>query len=125
MSVAYVDSSVLVARALGEDASAAMARRLRGHSVVVTSTLTEAEVSSALVREGVESALDPLHLVQVVGVEDSLKREIDAVLAAGYVKGADCWHLAVALRIAAARDLTFLTLDKRQRAVAKTLGFKT
>jgi hypothetical protein len=46
------------------------------------------------------------------------------LLDAGYVRGADCWHLATALYLAPdAGDLVFLTLDLRQRAVAKTLGF--
>lgn len=48
------------------------------------------------------------------------------MLAAGLVRGADCFHLAVALSLVAnPRDLTFLTLDKRQRDVAAALGFQT
>ena len=44
----------------------------------------------------------------------------------GYVRGADLWHLACALYVAASPgELTFLTLDERQRTVAKALGFKT
>lgn len=47
------------------------------------------------------------------------------VFAADYVKGADAWHLACALYAAGdPRDLTFLTLDRRQRTVARRLGFR-
>ena len=50
--------------------------------------------------------------------------EMDTVLEVGYLKGADLWHVATAL--AAARDpreMSFITLDERQRAVAAELGF--
>jgi len=40
------------------------------------------------------------------------------------VKGAHLWHLACALFLAPEpKDLAFLTLDKRQEAVARKLGF--
>ena len=47
------------------------------------------------------------------------------VLGAGYVCGADCWHLATALYLAGDRpgELSFVTLDHQQRAVAAELGF--
>ncbi|MDQ8165550.1 MAG: hypothetical protein P3A28_07330 [Gemmatimonadota bacterium] len=42
------------------------------------------------------------------------------------MSGADCSHLATALYLAPEQGaMTFLTLDSRQRAVAKVLGFKT
>jgi len=41
------------------------------------------------------------------------------------LKGADAWHLACALSIAEQpRKLAFLTLDRRQGAVARHLGFR-
>ena len=56
----------------------------------------------------------------------SLGAEIIRVLDAGYVRGADCWHLATALYLAPdPGELTFVTLDVRQREVAKALGFAT
>jgi hypothetical protein len=55
----------------------------------------------------------------------SLSAEIAAVLALGALPGADAWHLACALYVAEdRRDVAFLTLDERQRAVAKRLGFE-
>ena len=48
------------------------------------------------------------------------------VFAAGYVRGADSWHLATALHASAdPTELTFVTLDSSQRNVAKRLAFKT
>lgn len=54
-----------------------------------------------------------------------LHAEIARVLEAGYVRGADCWHLASALYLAREPEaLIFLTLDMRQLAVARKLGFQ-
>jgi len=40
------------------------------------------------------------------------------------LKGADLWHLACAVFLAAnPRELVFLTLDQRQKTVAAKLGF--
>ena len=50
--------------------------------------------------------------VQLIGTPDPLSDEIQAVLSAGYLRGADCWHVAAALNYTPARDLTFLSLDK-------------
>ena len=61
--------------------------------------------------------------MQFIGTPDPLSGEIQTVLSAGYLRGADCWHVAVALSYAPARDLTFLSLGRAQRAVAAQLGF--
>jgi hypothetical protein len=76
--------------------------------------------------------------VRSTGVIDSMRQrfvgERDAHVSfaivrrrfAGYLRGADCWHLATALYLAPnPSDLTFLTLDDTQRKIAKTLGFRT
>jgi len=120
---AYIDSSLVVAGVLGEPSHAELLRRVRRASVVVTSSLTEAEVASTMAREQFTPRWDPLSGIELVAAPASLATEIGMVLAAGYLRGADCWHLAVALHYAPARDLTFLTLNKPQRAVAKALGF--
>jgi hypothetical protein len=55
-----------------------------------------------------------------------LSTEITRVLSAGYLRGADLWHVATALYLRTdLPDIDFLTLDQPQRAVAATLGFKT
>ena len=56
----------------------------------------------------------------------SLRPEIERVLAAGSVRGADCMYLATALYLAPdPGELAFLTLDERQRVVAVQLGLAT
>ncbi len=55
-----------------------------------------------------------------------LSPEISRVLAAGYLHGADLWHLACALFLARTpRDLAFVTVDGRQQKAARALGFGT
>jgi hypothetical protein len=46
-----------------------------------------------------------------------------AILSIGYVRGADLWHLAVALFLDPKREIDFMTLDERQRDVSRKLGF--
>lgn len=109
--------------AFREPDAARIRRRLSGFDRVVTSVLTEAELASALKREGIELPASPLFGVKMLGAPDPLPVEIQEVLDAGYLRGADCWHVAVALNYSPDRELTFLSLDKAQRAVAAKLGF--
>ena len=54
-----------------------------------------------------------------------LEPELVRVLDHGYVRGADLWHLACALFVSPdTAELSFLTLDCRQRGVAESLGFR-
>lgn len=88
--------------------------------------LVEAELRSACRREGIPFGDAMLRQLELILPKRSLRPEFATVLAAGLVRGADCFHLAVALSLVAnPRDLTFLTLDKRQRDVAAALGFQT
>ncbi len=123
MKVAYADASVFASLAFRETDAARVRRRLAGFDRVVTSVLTEAELASALRREGIVLPESPLRGVQLIGAPDPLSLEIQEVLGAGYLRGADCWHVAVALNYSPDRDLTFFTLDKAQRAVAAQVGF--
>ena len=126
MSVAYVDSSVLVALAVGEPTRPMLARRMGEFSTLLSSNLLEAELRSALSRE--RRTLDRALLAGIEWVlpDRPLTSEFEAVLAAGHLRGADLWHVATALLIAEdLGSLTFLTLDQRQRAVAEALGFAT
>lgn len=119
-----MDSSVLVGHAFGEPAASAVVRRVRSFARVVSSPLLEAELLAALRREG--RALDErwLNGISLVPADRSLRAEVSAVLAAGYLRGADCWHVATALYVAQTPStLVFLTLDARQAQVASKLGF--
>lgn len=125
MSTAYLDTSCVVAAAFGEPGARPMISRRRTFSLVISSTLLEAELFSALRREQCELT-DAFHAdVALVAPDRALSDEIARVLGAGYVRGADCWHLATALYVAPdPSELTFLTLDLAQRKVAKALGFQ-
>jgi predicted nucleic acid-binding protein len=124
MKLAYVDTSCLVAVAFGEPGAAALARRFARFDVLAASDLLEAELRSAFVREGVEPQPALLGGLSWVVPDRPLHAEIARVLAAGYVRGADCWHLASALYLAEdPAAISFITLDERQAAVARALGF--
>jgi len=116
-----------VAIAFREPRARAVATRLRRFEQLLASNLLEAELRSALVREGVaDSGRDLLSWITWVYPNRPLTPEFDRIIAAGYVKGADLWHLATALFLApSGKGLSFLTLDGRQKVVAASLGFGT
>jgi predicted nucleic acid-binding protein len=124
VSAAYLDTSCLVAVAFGEPGHESLAARLDGVDQFFSSNLLEAELRAALRREGVgggEALIDGLSWVLP---DRPLTPEIEAVLGAGSLRGADAWHLACALYLSPdPGDLEFLTLDRRQGAVAASLGF--
>jgi hypothetical protein len=53
----------------------------------------------------------------------TLSAEMTTILSMGDVRGADLWHLAVALFLDPKREIDFMTLDERQRDVSRKLGF--
>lgn len=122
---AYIDSSCLVAIAFGEPGSSRLATRIRSFTTIAAHALLEAEVRSACTREDVPVPKAELDTIAWVEPGRTLSPEIDRVLSHGYLRGADCWHLAIALFLSPdPRQLTFLTLDNRQRGVARKMGFK-
>lgn len=126
MTGVFVDSSIVIALAFGEPGTAAVVKRLRSADRVLAAPLLEAEVSAACHREDRPVDEDLFAAIEWVHADRSLGPEIGRVLKAGDVRGADCWHLAVALFATPdPRQAAFLTLDARQRAVAKALGFST
>lgn len=126
MKVGYVDTSCMVAIALGEPGSEELADVLSSYDVLLASNLFEAELRATLRRESVdeEAALPPS--IRWVLPDRPLTPEIRRVLETGYVRGADTWHLACALYAAEVpREVAFLTLDGRQSEAAAALGFPT
>lgn len=124
MKAAYVDTSCLVAVAFAEAGSARLIRSLQSYEVLLSSNLLEAELRAAVRREN--TALDPgglLAAISWVHPDRPLTSEITTVLDRGYVRGADLWHLAVALFVDPQREIGFLTLDVRQREISNELGF--
>ena len=125
MKAAYVDTSCLVAIVMGETGWNNTARRLAGFDIVACHGLARAELWSACAREGLKAPNDLLDGFVDVTPPHGLAQEMSRVLEAGYVRGADCWHLATALYLAPnPSELVFLTLDEGQRTVAAALGFK-
>jgi predicted nucleic acid-binding protein len=124
MKTAYVDTSCLVAVAFGEAGSARLAKSLRSYDRLLASNLLEAELRSVFQRERI--AQEPTELVSAISwvhPDRTLSAEMTAILSIGYVRGADLWHLAVALFLDPKREIDFMTLDKRQRDVSRKLGF--
>lgn len=127
MKIAYIDSSVVVGL-LFEKASSSKAQEiLASADRLISGTLLEAEVRSAIRRERVEADLTQVFGgISWVFPERRLTVELERVLSIAYLRGADVWHLALALYVdPAASELTFLSLDQRQAAVAAELGFST
>lgn len=126
MSVAYVDTSCLIAVAFGEPGAKGLARRLEGYGALVSSNLLEAELRSALKREGVEGDAGLMDGVSWILPDRRLTPEMERVLSVRYLRGADLWHLATALYLSESpADVDFLTLDAAQRDAASALGFPT
>ena len=127
MTIAYVDTSYLVAIAFDEPGARNLATRILGFDRLVSSNLLEAELRSAVAREA--AGLDPSpFLVSLSWIHPNrpLTVELQRITPVGYLKGADLWHLACALLICPeAQAMTFLTLDTRQREVAGRIGFDT
>ncbi|MEO7962366.1 MAG: hypothetical protein ABIT38_00490, partial [Gemmatimonadaceae bacterium] len=63
--------------------------------------------------------------VRLIHPDRSLTSEISRVLGAGYLRGAECCHMATALYVAGEPGrIAFVTLDESQGRVARTLGFR-
>lgn len=126
MKIAYVDTSCRVAAAYSESSATNVIKQLARFDRVLSSTLLEAELFSALRCEGRALTDDYMHAIELVTVDRPLRAEVTKVLSAGDERGADCWHLATALYLAAdPSELSFVTLDVPQRKVAAALGFAT
>ena len=125
MTTAYVDSSVIVAIAFGEHGQTDSERHLKQFDDLRSSNLLEAEVRAAFLRTKRRFDAQILSGIRWVIPDRSLTHEISRVVEEGYVKGADMWHLATALHMAAnPTEVTFVTLDVQQRGVARSLGFR-
>ncbi len=125
MRLAYVDSSCLVAIALVAADHQRVSSWLYGFDHLYASNLLEAELRSAMAREGVGSAAAIL-LSSIIWVypERPLTPEYELILTQGYLRGADLWHLACALYLKEElEEVSFLSLDEKQTAVARSMGF--
>ena len=126
--MAYVDTSAILSIVFEEPDWESTAHRLAEFPVLLSSNLLEAEMRSAFEREGM--AFDPGSVSRIgwVNPTRSLGRELaEAIANGGYLKGADLWHIAVALFAdeSVPGRLSFITLDESQKSVAANLGFET
>lgn len=125
MSIAYVDTSALVAVAFDDQGGVALAQRLHGFERLLSSNLLEAEMRAVFAREGRPFEPGAVSGIDWVLPDRPLGPELAAVLEVGYLRGADLWHVASALYVAPApAEVSFVTLDDRQRGVAAALGFQ-
>ena len=124
MSVAYVDTSAVATVVFEERSAEGTAKRLASFARLLSSNLLDAELRAALSREGVPYSPVYVEHIEWVFPDRPLAAEMEAVLKAGHLRGADLWHVATALSAAPdPHEVTFITLDARQRAVAAELGF--
>jgi predicted nucleic acid-binding protein len=125
MRVGYLDTSVLVAIAFDEPRAARLTKQVRSFDKLLSSSLLESEFLAVAEREGVrDRASNLLEPISWVFPDRRLAQEIHRILDIGYIRGADLYHLATALLLfPAPRGEFFLTLDQRQGAIARELGF--
>lgn len=126
MSVAYVDTSALVSIAFNERGWTSLARRLDNFSHLLSSSLLEAELRAAFVREEIDFTTSLVSGIERVLPDRPLTPELKMTLEAGYLRGTELWHVATALYIVREpSEISFVTLDIQQRTVVKALGFQT
>ncbi|MCA9640733.1 MAG: PIN domain-containing protein [Myxococcales bacterium] len=127
MQIAYVDTSIVVALALGEPAGVALRPVIEALDEVCSSALLEAEFLATLAREAVGD--EPSHYLAPISwifPRRRLSAEYKRALRQGHLRGADVHHVATALYVfPEPRGTLFVTLDQRQQQVAAALGFRT
>ncbi len=112
--------------AFDESEGSAVASRLYDYSRLLSANLLEAELRAVFAREGLVFRPDLVAPIEWVLPDRPLATELATILEAGYLCGADLWHVATALYVAPDPDqLVFVTLDDRQRRVAAEVGFQT
>ena len=124
MNIGYVDTSALLAIIFQESQGTSVLRRLESFDLLLSADLLHAELQAAYQRERLDR--EPTLPVTVGGIipDRPLTEEVRRVFATGALRGADGWHLAVALYLAPEpSEITFITLDRRQGDAAHRLGF--
>ena len=125
MTTAYADTSAIVTVAFSQPGAAEMAQRMNALNRLTSANLLEAEARAAYARENRQFDAAILSQIDWIHPDRPLSSEFAAILGVGYLRGADLWHVAVALYVYPnPTEIAFLTLDNRQRAVAAALGFQ-
>src|SRR5690606_9431349 len=100
-------------------------RQLPSYDRIYSADLLEAELRATFHREHVEWEPALVSAIGFVLPDRRLSVEIARTLEAGYLRGADLWHVACALYLREALgELDFLTLHGDQRKVALAAGLE-
>jgi predicted nucleic acid-binding protein len=127
LTAAFLDSSYLIAASFDPSAGEHLSRALSRYRPIYATELLAAECLAFAMRERIDGAEFDRAFARISWVlpDRSLRAEFDRVLAAGYLRGADLWHLACACYLAPnPAELAFLSRDQQQAMVAKRLGFR-
>ncbi len=112
MPTAYADTSAIVTVAFHQPGAAETAARLNNFDQLTSANLLEAEARAVHARENRQFDQLILSKIQWIHPVRSLSHEFATILGYGYLRGADLWHVAVALdSFPDPREVTFLTLD--------------
>jgi predicted nucleic acid-binding protein len=140
VSWAYFDTSALIKRYVDEEGRREVLQLLRQHQCV-TSQLLSVELRSALRRRVADGSLDARRVPQIlkrfaadrefwalVEVTREVLQAADRLVAAHPLRTLDAIHVASAELFAdrlATSELTFVSADARQTAVAAAIGMAT
>lgn len=140
MSWAYFDTSALIKRYVDEDGRREVLQLLRSHDCVV-SALLSVELRSALRRRVADGSLDEKRVPEIlkrfavdrefwalVEITSEVLRTAEILVAHHPLRTLDAIHVASAQLFAArmrAFELTFVSADTRQSAVAASIGLPT
>lgn len=123
----YLDTSAFLACVFGQAGGLKLINRLKSSQEVLSDILLLSEAASCFTREKV--SLDQLERmiswINLVSIPINFKT-VKKIIQHGYVKGADLHHLCCAYTLAdgANSQITFVSMNMKQLAVAKSLGFK-
>jgi len=140
VSWAYFDTSALIKRYVDEDGRRDVLRLLRRHQCV-TSRVLSVEVRSALRRRVTDGSLDARRVPQIlkrfaadrefwalVEVTSEVLQAAEKIVATHPLRTLDAIHVASAGLFAdrlATAEITFVSADARQAAVAAAIGMAT
>ena len=99
MATAYVDTSAMITVVFGQPGAVEMAQRINNFDHMASANLLEAEMRSVFAREAQPFDKEILSKFQWIHPDRPLSQELEMVLESGYLRGADLWHLAVALYV--------------------------
>ena len=140
MSWAYFDTSALIKRYVDEDGRREVLQLLHRHQCV-TSAVLSAELSSALRRRVADGSLDARRVPQIlkrfaadrefwalIAVTNEVLQAAEKLVAAHPLCTLDAIHVTSAELFAdrlATSELTFVSADARQTAIAAAIGMAT